>query len=261
MKVLAKYAAFARIGLVHALTERGELLGRALFFAVILGVFTALWRAIAEAGMPLKAAPWQLVWYLAATEWVFLSAPQLHIEMQEEIRRGDIACRLPRPVSYVGATFAYGVGTLAVRAPVLGATAFACAFFFTERVPSWLAFAYVVPFGLYAALLVLALYLLIGLLAFWLVDVTPVYWVWQKLLFVLGGFMLPLELFPTWIQRVGAFTPFPAMIAGPAGFMLGASAGSAATLLTRLSLWSGLVALIVIALFQRGIRRLEVGGG
>jgi ABC-2 type transport system permease protein len=98
-------------------------------------------------------------------------------------------------------------------------------------------------------------------LAFWLVDVTPVYWVWQKLLFVLGGFMLPLELFPTRIQRVAAFTPFPAMIAGPASFMLNASAGPAATLLTRLSLWSCLVALIVIALFQRGIRRLEVSGG
>ena len=48
---------------------------------------------------------------------------------------------------------------------------------------------------------------LLPLLAFWLQDVAPVYWVWQKLMFVLGGLMLPLELYPAFIQRAAAFTP------------------------------------------------------
>jgi hypothetical protein len=60
---LAKYAAFARISAAQARRERGELYGRVLFFAVILGVFSSLWRAVAEAGMPLAASPKALVWY------------------------------------------------------------------------------------------------------------------------------------------------------------------------------------------------------
>ena len=74
--VVLKYAAFVRVAAAHARRSRGELYGRAAFFAVILGVFSSLWRAVAEAGMPVAADPKALVWYLAATEWIVLSAPR-----------------------------------------------------------------------------------------------------------------------------------------------------------------------------------------
>ena len=90
----AKYAAFSRISASEARRERNELYGRMMFFAVILGVFSSLWRAVAEAGMPITADPKSLVWYLAATEWILLSAPPIHLEIQEAIRRGDVVYRL-----------------------------------------------------------------------------------------------------------------------------------------------------------------------
>src|SRR5437667_1368026 len=89
-----KYAAFLRVAAAHARRERGELYGRVAFFAVILGVFSSLWHAVAEAGMPIAADPKALVWYLAVTEWIVLSAPPIHIDIQEAIRRGDLVCRL-----------------------------------------------------------------------------------------------------------------------------------------------------------------------
>ena len=194
--VALKYAGFVRIAAAQARRERGELYGRVAFFAVILGVFSSLWRAVAEAGMPVATDPKALVWYLAVTEWIVLSAPPIHIEIQEAIRRGDIVCQLGRPASYVGARFAEGLGLLATRAPLLGVTACVCAFVFTGWMPSLTVLACVVPFGLAAAALLTALYLWIGLLAFWLEDVSPVYWVSQKALFVLGGLMMPIELYP-----------------------------------------------------------------
>ena len=121
--VALKYGGFVRIAAAQARRERGELYGRVTFFAVILGVFASLWHAVAEAGMPVAAEPRALVWYLAATEWIVLSTPPIHIEIQEAIRRGDIVCQLGRPASYVGAKFAEGLGLLATRAPVLGVTA------------------------------------------------------------------------------------------------------------------------------------------
>src|SRR6185436_5541348 len=99
---------------------RGELYGRVMFFAVILGVFSSLWQAVREAGLPLAADPRALVWYLAVTEWIFLSAPPIHLEIQEAIRHGDVVYRLGRPASYVMGEFATGLGLLASRAPLLG---------------------------------------------------------------------------------------------------------------------------------------------
>jgi ABC-2 type transport system permease protein len=261
MNTLRKYLAFARVGAARALAEPGDLYGRALFLPVILGVFTALWRAVSEAGMPIASAPEQLVWYLATTEWIVLSAPQLHPELQEEVRRGEVAYKLPRPVSYVGALLAQGLGTLAVRAPLLAATAGICAFLFTGRTPEPAALACAIPLGLMAASLLCALYLTLGLLSFWLTDVTPVYWVSQKLLFVLGGLMLPLELYPAWLQRVGDFTPFPALLGGPAGFLLGAETSQVRELAPRLLLWSLLVGLAASWLFRRAQRGLQIDGG
>src|SRR6478609_10664487 len=117
---VGKYAAFSRIAATQARSERYELYGRMAFFAVILGVFSSLWRAVAEAGMPIAADPKSLVWYLAATEWILLSAPPIHIQIQEAVRRGDVVYRLGHPASYVVAEFAGALGLLAVRAPFLG---------------------------------------------------------------------------------------------------------------------------------------------
>ena len=244
--LIAKYAAFSRISVAQARRERGELYGRAAFFVVILGVFSSLWRAAAEAGLPVAADSRALVWYLAATEWILLSTPQIH---------------LGRPASYVIAELAAGLGLLAVRAPVLALTAFLCAFGFTGWIPSAGALAVLVPFGLVAAALMTALHLWIGLLAFWLEDVSPVYWLWQKAMFVLGGLMLPLELYPHFIQRAAAFTPFPAMLAEPASLLLRHDAAAPAALARHLALWCGVAAFALWWIFRRAVSALEINGG
>ena len=133
------------------------------------------------------AAPKALLWYAAATS----------------------STSLRRPLLYVGAMFAKGLGVVAARAPVLAVVACLCAFAFTGWIPPFRVLALSGVFGLIAAALLTALDVVIGLLAFWLDDVTPVYWVWQKLLFVCGGLMMPIQLYPSVIQRVAAFTPFP----------------------------------------------------
>jgi ABC-2 type transport system permease protein len=258
---IAKYAAYARISMIRARRERGELYGRVVFFAVILGVFSSLWRAVGEAGMPVAADPKALVWYLAATEWILLSAPPLHFEIQEAIRRGDVVYRLGRPASYVGAELAAGLGLVASRAPLLGLAAIVCAFAFTGWTPPLGALIIVVPFGLVACTLITALHLLIGLLAFWLQDISPVYWVWQKSMFVLGGLMLPVALYPDFIQRVAALTPFPTLLAGPASFLLQNGVVTPGALARDLVVWWGATAIAVYLVFRRATSALTVNGG
>jgi ABC-2 type transport system permease protein len=260
-KVVCKYAAFLRVAAAHARRAPGELYGRVVFFSVLLRVFSSLLPTVAEAGMPIAADPKALVWYLAVTEWIVLSAPPIHVDIQEAIRRGDIVCQLGRPVSYVGAAFAEGLGLLLVRAPLLGATAGMCAFVFTGWTPPPGVVLYIVPFGLAAAALLTALYLWIGLLAFWLEDVSPVYWVWQKLLFVLGGLMMPIELYPQLIRRLAPFTPFPSILAGPASFVLHRSSAEAGVHARTLAIWACVTAVAVCWVFRRATSALTVNGG
>jgi ABC-2 type transport system permease protein len=258
---VAKYIAFARVAAAQVRHERGDLTGRVAFFAVILGVFSSLWRAAAEAGLPMGADPKQLLWYLAITEWITLSTPPIHVDIQETIRRGDVIYRLGRPASFVLGEVAAGLGLLAVRLPVLGLAAVGCAAWFSGWVPPLSAFALVVPFGIAAAVLLTALHVWIGLLAFWVQDVSPVYWLWQKLLFVLGGLMLPLHLYPALVQRLAALTPFSVLLAAPASFVLGVPAMARGTLILRLLFWCGAIALGMRWTFRRAAADLMINGG
>lgn len=260
-RATAKYLAFVRVAMVQACHERAELYGRIGFFAIVLGVFTSLWRAVEAAGMPIAVIPGTLVWYLAATEWIVLSVPLVHLDLQESIRRGDVVCQLGRPIAFVGAALAEGLGALVLRLMVLAGPAFALAWWFTGVMPSWRAFVAVIPFALAAAVLLTALHLCIGLLAFWLQDVAPIYWVFQKLMFVLGGLMLPLQVYPDVVQGIASWTPFPSILAGPASFVLSEPAVEASTLAVRLFAWTAVVALALYALSRRAVAALTINGG
>ena len=258
---VAKHAAYARIAIAQGRIERGELYGRMVFFAVILGVFSSLWRAVGEAGLSIAADPKALVWYLAATEWILLSVPQIHIDVQEAIRRGDIVYRLGHPASFVMAEFAAGLGAVALRMPVLGATAFVCAWAFTGWTPPPATIALFVPFALAAVALLVALHLWIGLLAFWLQEVAPVFWVTQKLMFVFGGLMLPLTLYPAFMQTAAAFTPFPVMLFRPASLLLGTGFVRPPILARDLVLWGVVLMAGVQWTYRRAVAGLTVNGG
>ena len=173
----------------------------------------------------------------------------------------DERASFSRAMGNLSALAAQGIGMILVRAPFVGAAAFVCGVVFTGTAPSAVLLARFVPFALAAMLLVYGLHVVIGLLAFWLRDVTPVFWIAQKLLFVLGGLMLPLTLYPDWVQRLAHLTPFPAMLGGPAGLLVAATAPDLVQLARDLAIWIAVVAIVARTLFQRAVRTLQVSGG
>lgn len=257
-RVVTKYLAFAALGARQARAEPGELLGRVLFFALILGVFSAVWRAVAEAGAPVANSPREMLWYIAMTEWVVLTAPMTHFEMEEEIHRGDVAYQIARPASWIGGRLAHGLGALAVRAPVLLVVACAVAWVFAgpPQRPAGLAAA--TAFGFVAAAVMTLFHVGIGVVAFWLGDVAPAYWIWQKLLFVLGGLLLPLHFYPELFVKVALLTPFPALLAGPASFTTAEPLMNGRTLSLTLALWTLVGWVVARTAFGRAVKRLTV---
>lgn len=259
---LPKYLAFSRIGFAEARAEPGELYARVAFLVVILGIFSALWQAVgaggAGAGPEGRAT---MVWYLAMTEWVLMSAPLLHFDIEADVRRGDVAYQIARPVSYLGAHIARGVGALALRAPVLFAAACATGLAFAGPPKQPATIAFVVAIGLAAAVVMSIWYVGLGVLAFWLGDIAPVYWIWQKLTFVLGGLLLPLSFYPDLVIRIAIFTPFPALLTGPASFVLARPLFGGGELLALVVLWSCIAAAVAVILFRRATRTLQLNGG
>lgn len=256
----AKYAAFARLGAKEARAEPGELLGRVVFFAMILGVFSAVWRAVDESS-PGTRDPREMLWYIAMTEWVIMSAPMIQFQMSEDIRRGDVAYQIARPVSWLGSRLAHGIGAMAVRAPVMLAVACGAAWLFAGAPAHPKRLVLAVGFGLAATAVMTVFHVAIGVFAFSLGDIAPAYWIWQKLMFVIGGMLLPLQFYPELFQRIAMFTPFPMFLAGPASFMTGTPLLTGVRLASGLAVWSIVGWVVAGGLYRRAVRQLQVNGG
>ena len=260
---LAPYLAVARTAARHAVSQRWDAIGRAGFYTVLLLIFSGLWAAVfRDAGRPAGAGPVEMLWYLAVTEWVVLSLPLAHRDVEDDVRSGDLAYLLPRPLSYVGARLAEGTGTLLVRMALLAPLGFGLAWALAGALPADPArLALAVPLGIAAGFVATAFLVAIGISAFWLQDAEPLAWIWQKLSFVLGGLVLPLSVYPGWLRAVARASPFHPLIAGPAGTALGIEESSAGAIALRIAAWGVVALALTRLLFVRGVRVLDVNGG
>lgn len=117
------------------------------------------------------------------------------------------------------------------------------------------------PLGVLAALLCTLFNALIGVSAFWLLDCTPVYWVFQKATFIFGGLMVPLSLYPEWLRNVALVTPFSALLHGPGSMAFGLAPALVATAALKLLGWLAVVLVVLPILYRRGLSTLDLHGG
>jgi ABC-2 type transport system permease protein len=260
--VTGKYLALAGASARRCIAERAILIGRVVFLGVIIFTFSRIWSVIGARNSLPGVGSRELLWYLALTEWVVLGTPAMFLAIEREVRSGDFACRLVRPIDYVGAQIAEAVGEAALRMAALGPAGAAYALAFGGGLPAdprglWLA----LPLALLGSLIAILFMAAIGLSAFWVVDTNPCFLVWQKAVFLAGGLLFPLEIYPEWLQRVAHWTPFPLICWAPGRMALGYEPRLAASLALEGLVWVALLSALVAFVSARARARLTVAGG
>ncbi len=259
---MQKYLTIYHLSFIRALKNYKAMIGLSIFIMTCLIIFAHLWKiAAARKGM-VSFSPDQLLWYIAFNEWVLVSVPDTQDDMEQDLRSGRLAYLLPRPISYLGSIFAEAVGTLSVNLIVLGAVTFLFTWWQVGSLPfhpTGLLVTFL--FGIAAGIIGIIFRMLIGLSAFWLQDVDPFFWVWEKLMFVFGGLMLPLTVYPEWMQTIAHFTPFPAILGGRSALALDFNPHHVLTIASSLIGWGALATISLLLLYRKGLRILNVEGG
>lgn len=187
------------------------------------------------------------------------------LDLAERVRSGDVVADLLRPVSpfalYLYADLGragYAMLTRFVVPTLAGLLAFD--FYFPRHVLSYLLFAVSV---LLAVLITFCARYLIGLAAFWLLDVRGVTMLWVFLWGGGSGLYFPLAVLPGWLElTVWVATPFPATLQAPLDIAVERGGfGHAALALTAQVAWV-LIGLLACQVAQRRAwRKLVVQGG
>jgi ABC-2 type transport system permease protein len=238
-------------------------LARNVFFVVIVFIFWSLWKVV-YAGRPTLAGLGmaQTLWYLTFTETVEMSKSRVLFQVQEEVKDGTLAVTLSRPWSYPLFHLSRAMGESVVKIVPLLLEGLLLGMLFVGPLPGYLR---ALPMGLPLLVMGLAItnlwMLLIGLAAFWMEEVSPFYWVVQKLVFIMGGLFLPINFFPGWLAGVARALPFAFSAYWPAYTMV---TGSRDAFLTGLAGGLGYLALLgacVALLYSLGRRRVHAQGG
>jgi len=263
--LVTKYVTIARTNARQQLTYRGEFATRALSMVLFMGVFIALWTTAFDVSGATTLAGYTLpamCWYLAMTETITLSGSRVFVEIGEAVRSGDVAYTLVRPVSYPAFMVAHSLGHSAPRLGLNFVVAAGVVLVFVQTVattPAGVAGFLVLAAG--ALALDALMMVLIGLLAFFIEEVTPAFWIYQKLLFTVGGLFLPLEFFPDWLQGVVRLLPFQFISYAPARAFVAFDPAEFAGALAGQAAYLVVTGLVVLAVWRYGRRRLAVHGG
>jgi ABC-2 type transport system permease protein len=255
------YLAGFTAGFRRAAASPGDLAVRLGFFAIILVVMAALWRAALAAhggelgGYDLRA----LLWYVFGAQAAVLGVrPRSVEEIGDAIGSGAIAVDMLRPVSVVGMRLASELGEATARVAGAMLVGAAVTWAFAGSPPSTAALALAAPAALLGCACNVASQHAFGGVAFWLADAKSTWFFYQKLVFLPGGMLIPLELLPHALAQVSRWLPFAVMAYVPGRVAAGHPD-------PRLLLWQAawLVALLAAAagVFAAGQRRLEVVGG
>ena len=108
----------------------------------------------------------------------------------------------------------------------------------------------------------IVLYVIIGGLAFWFVEIWGIKASIEQILWILSGRVLPLTLFPAWMQSFLAFTPFLYLEFTFASLYLGKlTVAEAFRAMGIFTFWIILLILLMRYLYKKGFNKLESFGG
>lgn len=236
-----------------------ELLALSFFLVCCVTIFAAVWEVTAPlASSPLALPKGHLLWYLALNEWLFIALPSLHRLIERDISSLQIESALVSPCSYLAMRFFEGFGELCASLVTLSLPTFAVAWFWTSSCPlGWDLLAISFLLGFFGGTVAVLCQLTIGLLTFWIGDITAIYWMWEKLLLVLGGLFLPLVALPDLLRPVSYLLPSYPILGGRSGLVLD-GASWLAVLFSSL-IWSLFLGWLAHCLWKRGSDALGEG--
>lgn len=244
----------------RVISQPAGLVVAGIFYLMVTSVLSGVWRVAADVngGSIVGYSTTALVWYIATSEAATIALPQRLIEdVGTDISSGSFTTEMLRPTSPVLMRLATEVGQMLPRLAVCVGAGVVFASVIGGAPIHTGALLLALPSLLLAVTLNLAAQHAFAGSAFWVEEAASAWFLYQKLVFVLGGMLLPLEVLPSSLELVARILPFSAMAYAPARL---ASGNFEPELLLIQGAWLVVAVGVASRVFTAGERRLlEVG--
>lgn len=263
-----KYYSVFKTGLKQEKDAVFDAFMRCIIYFLIMYIMIELWKYIygdAGTGQIINGYSLnQMLWYLIISECLVnaVRAQQITRTISNEVKSGSIAYKLNKPYNYYLYSISHFMAKSCFLILFVVPTAFIIGAIFVGA-PEGFTFVQILPciFSfLMSVFISWSIYGIVGLLAFWLQDSTPFYWIVSKMFMLLGMFF-PVEFFPTWLQPVIEYSPIYSVMTGPSSLVAKFSWELFAKVAISQVSWSIIIILIGLFVYKLGKRRVVSNGG
>jgi ABC-2 type transport system permease protein len=239
-----------------------DLMTSAMRLGIVVWLYSYLFMYKGEEimGVNLQIVAWSMFVYFV---FMFINPRYLSTDIQKDIQSGRVEVLLSKPVSYIG----YKLGEfLGSRFFTFFVSSLVGLFFMVVLlgVPEnfstlFSLLTFVITF-VFCLVLSFEIYVILGLLSFWIEDVNPVRWIVDKLTMILGGAYFPVVFFPDFLKHLSLYTPI-----GASQFLTYTVYPNWADMYIKMFLtqifWIFVLGLVLYLLQKKAFQKLSVNGG
>jgi len=196
------------------------------------------------------------------TESIVVAPRKILEEIGDEIVSGDIAQRLNKPYNYILFKYATSSSSTFLRFATTFIVGAIVTTIFVGGIEVNLLHLPMIILSVFLALTLHFLFMaLLGVFAFWIEDAKAMHFVYQKFVFVLGGMLLPLEIFPSWLENISKVLPFSYIAYHPAKLWVMFSWSRALEVIVTQLGWIIVFIVLITVVYKICIRRISINGG
>jgi ABC-2 type transport system permease protein len=263
-----KYIYMAYLSFKSSIIYRSEVLLKIIHSVIVLSIQVLIWKALysnntADTVLSLRDMITYLI--LSATFGILVFDRNIIWDIGADVRNGNISVHLSRPLSYMFAKFSNVLGRMLYLAvfnviPIFAVALVLYGFSFPQNIYQ-LVMTFILSIN--AFLIFLVLYFIIGLSAFWFMDVHGmVELMLTSSIRLLSGAVVPLWYFPDWLKKIAYLSPTRLGFDLPLSIYFGRIKGFEIFqgIFTQF-LWFILLCLLNFILWKIAIRKLVIQGG
>ncbi|MCM0648040.1 ABC-2 family transporter protein [Clostridium swellfunianum] len=265
MKAIRKYAEVSKITMSNSLVYFWNFLSKNIFFVFIMFIYLMLWKNIYSqkgdslGGLTLN----KMIWYLVVTELITLSRTDLYNQVNEDVKTGNIAYLLNKPYNYVLYCLSYFLGEIGMKLLTNGIVGLSIGLIYVGTLENFrfVHLPFIVLSIIVGCIIHFFIYIILALTSFWFEENSAFFWIYSKLVFTLGGMLMPIDLFPKWLQSISKYMPFAYVTYVPAKLAVDFSFASFYRQFFIQLVYLAVAFMVAMILYRKGAKSLNVNGG
>ena len=262
---MKKYLTLFRVNWQNSLQYRASTVIYIVGYGLYISVLLYLWFSVYQSGsrMGNYSASDMMTYYVLQLIMNTVILSYISWELIDQIREGFFSNFLVKPLNGILYWFTINLSGKILEMIYIGSALLVLYLTLGEYfiLPAGIQAGFFFFLSLFLALcLSFLLDFCIAMIAFWLIQVRVFKFMLQYLMFFFAGAILPLDLFPGWLQGIVNVLPFQYIIFVPIQIYLGKMTGFGTIFLKEFA-WILFFLGVARLMLSRGIKRYEAVGG